>query len=113
MSSLARWSYTSTATHWPLTGRDAWSGVATFGAPVTFMCDYKAESKTVTDSKGVEFTSSQVIYTEHSGIKPGDRVLIGSHSGFTPLEAGAWEVRAVKRYADTFEGMTEDMEIVT
>jgi hypothetical protein len=113
MSSLARWSFTSTATHWPLTGRDAWSGVATFGAPVTFLCDYKAESKQVTDSKGVEFTSSQVIYTEHSGIKPGDRVLIGNHAGFGAVDAGAWEVRAIKRYADTFEGMTEDLEVVT
>lgn len=113
MSSLARWSFTSTATHWPCTGRDSWSGVATFGDPVTFLCDYKAESKQVTDSKGVEFTSSQILYTEHSGIKPGDRVLIGSHSGLTPLEAGAWEVRAVKRYADTFDGMTEDVEVVT
>ena len=40
-------------------------------------------------------------------------MLIGSHSGLTPLEAVAWEVRAVKRYADTFDGMTEDVEVVT
>ncbi len=111
MSSAARWAYTSTATHWPLIGRDDWSGVLSFGAPVVFACDYKAESKRMTDSKGHEFTSAQVIYTERQ-VSPGDRVLIGEHSG-NPLDAGAWEVRAVTRFADTFQQKADDYMVVT
>lgn len=112
MSSLASWSYTAKATHWPLIAVDDWSRVATFGPPSVFDCDYKAEAKRMTDSKGVEFTSSQVIYTERADIKPGDRVLIGDHAG-DPIAAGAWEVRAVKRDADTFNRAADDFQVVT
>ena len=112
MSSLASWSYTAKATHWPLIGVDDWSRVATFGPPSVFDCDYKAEAKRMTDSKGVEFTSSQVIYTERASIKPGDRVLIGEHAG-DPIAAGAWEVRAVKRDADTFNRVADDFQVAT
>lgn len=110
MSAIARFAYTSKATHWPLIGRDDWSGVESFGSPVVFDCDYKAESKRMTDSKGVEFTASQVIFTEYASVKPGDRVLIGQHSG---QPSQAWEVRATKRYADTFGQQSDDWEVIT
>lgn len=112
MSSLASWSYTAKATHWPLIAVNDWSRVATFGPPSVFDCDYKAEAKRMTNAKGVEFTSSQVIYTERADIKPGDRVLIGDHAG-DPIAAGAWEVRAVKRDADTFNRAADDMQVIT
>lgn len=112
MSSLASWSYTAKATLWPLIAVDDWSRVGTFGPPSVFDCDYKAEAKRMTDAKGVEFTSSQVIYTERPDIKPGDRVLIGEHAG-DPIAAGAWEVRAVKRDADTFNREADDFQVVT
>lgn len=83
-----------------------------YGSPVVFACDYMAAAKRVTDAKGVEFTSSQVIYCERAEIKPGDMVAIGEHAG-TPSEAQAWLVKAVKVYADTFEGMAEDVEVIT
>lgn len=111
MSSAANWSYTSKATHWPRTGVDDWTRQPVYGAPVVFACDYKAESKRMTDSNGVEFTSSQILFTEHV-VSPGDRVLIGAHST-DAVTAGAWEVRAVKRYADTFEQTSDDYEVVT
>ncbi len=113
MSAAANWSYTAKATVWPYTGRDDWSGVATFGAPVTFDCDYAAESKRRTDDLGVEFTSRLVIYTERADVKQGDMVLIGASSNPDPAAAGAWEVRLVKRSADTFDRLADDWEIVT
>lgn len=112
MSSLARWSLTSKATHWPVLSVDGWSRLPVYGSPVVFACDYMAQAKRVTDSKGVEFTSSQVIYCERPEIKPGDMVAIGEHSG-TPADAQAWMVKAVKVYADTFEGLAEDVEVIT
>lgn len=113
MSAASRWSHTSTATHWPLIGRDDWTGALVYGAPVAFACDYKAESKRMTDASGVEFVSSQTLYTERASIKAGDRVLIGSSSIADPVAAGAVEVRSVTRFADTFDSAADDFEVHT
>ena len=113
MSEAASWSYTAVATHWPLTGRDDWTGALTYGAPVSFPCDYKAESARVTDDNGVEFVARQQIYTEYDSCKQGDMVLIGSSSNPSPVAAGASEVRAVRRYADTFDRLRDDYEVIT
>lgn len=113
MSSLANWSYTSKATLWPLTGRDDWSRARTFGAPVEFDCDYSAESVRMTDDRGVEFTTRQILHTERAGIKQGDMVLIGASEIADPIAAGAFEVRSAKRYADTFEQRADDYVIAT
>ena len=112
MSAAARWSHTSTATHWPLTGFDDWTGAKTYGAPVVFACDYSAESLRMTDAKGIEFTSRQILHTERASIKQGDMVLIGEWVG-DPLTAGAHEVRVVTRFADTFDGLADDWKIAT
>ncbi len=108
MSDLSSWSYTSKATHWPQSGRDDLTGAVVYGAPVVFDCDYKAEALRMTDSRGQEFTTRQVIYTERAAIKPGDRVLIGTSAVSSPLAAGALEVRSVTRYADTFNNVADD-----
>ncbi len=108
---MSSWSHTSEATHWPLTGRSDWNGVRTWGAPVVFPCDYKAGSERKTDAKGAEFIARQTIYTERASIKPGDMVLIGVHAGADPIAAGALEVRAVDRSADTFDQAADDYEV--
>lgn len=113
MSAAAAWSYTATATVWPLLGRDDWTGALSFGAPETFGCDYAAEAKRMTDDKGVEFVSQQTIWTERADIKQGDRVLIGASAAVDPVAAGAVEVRAVKRSADTFDRKADDFTVMT
>lgn len=113
MSSVASWSYTATATVWPLLGRNDWSGLPRFGAPEAFSCDYSAESRRMTDDLGVEFTSRQVIYTERASLKQGDMVLIGTSSATDPVAAGAQEVRSVLRQADTLERKADDFQAVT
>ena len=113
MSAAARWSYTATATVWPLLSRDDWAGVRSFGAPVSIACDYAAKVQRATDAEGQEFTTRQVLYTERSDIKPGDMVLIGTHAGADPVAAGAHEVRAVQRDADTFDRVADDFTVMT
>jgi hypothetical protein len=112
MSSLANWSYTSTATHWKRLSFDSWSRVGVYGAAVAFSCDYEAKAMRMTDANGQEFTSRQVLYTEFPDIEPGDMVLIGTHTG-DPVAAKAQEVRSVLRIADTFENLADDFEVVT
>jgi glutaredoxin len=113
MSQAANWSYTAKSTLWSWLGRDDWTGTQTFGPPEQFACDYSAESKRMTDSKGIEFTTKQTIYTERADIKQGDRVLIGASTEASPIAAGALEVRAVLRSADTFARVADDFEVIT
>ncbi|MDT7834961.1 hypothetical protein [Aquabacterium sp. OR-4] len=111
MSSVARWSYTAAATVWPLEGRDDWAGARTWGAPVGIACDYSGEARRATDAKGLEFTARLTVYTERADIKPGDMVAIGTHTGADPVAAGAVEVRAVQRDADTFDRQADDYTV--
>lgn len=108
------WSYLQTATLWSLTGRDDWTGAPTYAAPVWFLCDYAEEAKRMTDATGVEFVARLLVYTSLVGIKQGDRVLIGAAVEADPVVAGAAEVRAVTRWADTFNaGGAEDFRVAT
>jgi hypothetical protein len=113
VSAAAAWSYTSRATLWPLLGRDDWTGVATYGGPFVLACDYSAEAMRMTDAMGQEFTTRQIIHTERADIKRGDMILIGESALPSPLAAGAFEVRAVTRYADTFGNVADDFRVAT
>ena len=113
MSAVANWSYTAKATYWPLIGLDDWSRVRTYGPPVVIDCDYSAEAKQLRDAKGDEFTSRQLVYTEHSAIRTGDMLVIGASDAVDPVAAGAFEVRLITRDADTFERVADDYQVAT
>ncbi|WP_343632663.1 hypothetical protein [Roseateles sp.] len=114
MSSVARWAYTATATVWPFIDRADWGGVAQYGPPSTFACGYASKADRMTDAKGIEFITKQVLYTERDDIKQQDMVLIGDHSGQSdPIAAGAAEVRVVSRDQDVFEGKADDFTVYT
>lgn len=113
MSAAAAWSYTAKATVWPLLSRADWSGVKAWGAPVTFDCDYSAESVRLTDDRGIEFTTRALFFTERADVKQGDMVLIGVSALADPVAAGAFEVRAVNRWGDTLDRAADDFRIAT
>jgi len=114
MSAAASWSYTATATLWPWLGRDDWTGRETFGPPETIACDYAAKAERRTDARGVEFVTRLQIFTERSGIKEQDRILIGNHlDQVDPLSAGAHEVLAVNISADVLDRLADDVEVLT
>lgn len=112
MSAVAAWSYTATATHWSLLSRAGRTGALTFAAPAQFRCDYSGEARRERDSLGVEFVAQLTIDTERSTVKPGDRVMLGASTAADPITAGALEVRAVKRYGDTFDRKADDYRLV-
>jgi hypothetical protein len=110
----ASWSYKQTATLWPLTGRDEWTGAVTHGAPALFLCDYAEDDVRMRSASGEEFTSKLLIYTSLPGVKQGDMVKIGASSVADPFAAGAEEVRAVRTWADTFRAEGDpDFRIAT
>ena len=113
MSASAAWSYTANATHWPQRSRAGWGGALQFDAPVPFKCDYSVATRRMRDSRGDEFTSNLVLFTERSTIREGDRVLLGTSTAADPITAGAVEVRSVVRAADVFDRKADDYEIGT
>lgn len=117
-SSVARWSYTATATHWARTGLDDWTRQANFAAPVQFLCDYKIERDVVgagTMSGGTgELSSRMVVYTGRANIRRGDFVLIGGSAALSPIGVdGAREVRSVTQFGDVFERLADDFQLET
>lgn len=113
MSAAASWSYTATATLWHLLTVDDWNQQKLYGPPLTFACDYSAETKRMVDAKGIEFTTRQILYTERADIKQGDFVLIGASAALDPIAAGAIEVRMITRDADTFDRIADDFKVMT
>lgn len=112
MSSLANWSYTAKATLWAFAGRDDKTGKMTYSLPRVIACDYGAENKTAIDSTGKQHLADLVFYTEFEA-KRGDYISIGESQAADPFSAGAREIKTVIRYADTFERMADDYELVT
>lgn len=115
MSKAARWSLQSKATLWPLSGRTDWDDGPSFAAPVLIACDYRSNGERMTDAKGIEFVSRLRIFTEYADAKQGDYIAIGDHlATLVPTGAPeAEEVRAVRRFSDTFEQVADDFEVVT
>lgn len=113
MSAAAAWANSHTATLWPLTAAADWKGAPAYGSPVTFPCDYKAEARMMTNARGQQFMSRLQLYTERDDIKVGDRVLVGVSTDPDPAAAGAAEVQAVTRYADTLDGLADDYMVAT
>lgn len=113
MSSAAAWSYTAKATLWPQLSRHASTRAAVFGLPEYIDCDYGAESAPMTSAGGDPVAVNQVIYTERGDIKPGDMILIGISTETNPVAAGAREVRAKERFADTLDRIADDYKYGT
>lgn len=112
MSAAAAWSYTSSATLWPWLGRNDWPGQDSYGPPELVACNYSAKAERRRDDRGDEYVSSLQIYTERAGIKQGDRILIGDHTGMlSPAGTGALEVRGVQRMPDVFDGLADDYTV--
>lgn len=63
------------------------------------------------DALGNEFLSRMTIYTE-TDIPIGSRVVLREEALPSPT-VDAQEVRAVVRYADTFDGIVDDFEVLT
>lgn len=101
MTSLANWSYTQPCTIWHKSGTDKY-GKPTFDAPVSIMCDYGFNDDVSTDAKGNEIVQKNTFWTEHTGAKVGDYIMIGTVTEADPLAAGANQILNVINYGNTF-----------
>lgn len=115
MSSIARWSYTNTATVYPFEGMDSFNGGASYGAPFTIACTWTGKSEQRRDANGAEFVTRDVFYTEDQRPKYRDRIAKGDTTAQQWLAAKADEIRAVTDYdmSPFGEPDSPDFEIVT
>ncbi|CAI1747701.1 hypothetical protein [Serratia entomophila] len=113
MSSVADWSYTAEATFWRNLGNSEAGDPLGWEPPEIIMCDYEGGLSTKLNNIGSEITVKNTVWTEFTGAKKGDYLLIGVSSLVDPIAAGADEVVQVIRYADTFERLVEDIAILT
>lgn len=79
-----------------------------------FACDYIADGRRGVAASGDEFVTRLRIFTERATVQPGDYVALGAHSVADPSTLNdAHEVRAVRRYSDTFSAQADDFEVQT
>lgn len=79
MSSVARWSYTSTATIYPRASLDAFTGVETFGAPYTIACTWiEGGGQVLKDDQGDEFVVRSRVWCEDARPQVGDEIELPS-----------------------------------
>lgn len=115
MSSIASWSYTATATIWrKLAGNDEYGDpINGYAAPEVIMCDYIAGLSAKIGSLGKEVVVKNTFFTEYALANEGDYIFIGESDEADPVVAGADEIRAVTRWGDTLERLTDDWALIT
>ncbi|MNZ12931.1 hypothetical protein D3C78_298140 [compost metagenome] len=75
MSSVARWSYTSTATVYPRASLDAFTGVETFGEAYTIACTWiEGGGMVLRDDEGDEFVAKTQVWCEDARPQVGDEI---------------------------------------
>lgn len=74
-----------------------------FSAPVAIMCDYGFNGKVMIDQSGNEIVAKDTYWTEYTGIKEHDYIVLGISTYLNPLDAGAQEVLNVINYGNVFD----------
>ncbi|MFB4540261.1 hypothetical protein ACE3J1_10085 [Enterobacter hormaechei subsp. steigerwaltii] len=114
MSEIARWSYTATATIWrKLEGNDEYGDPLGYAEPEQILCDYIAGLSAKIGSLGKEVVVKNTFFTEYALAHEGDYIFIGESNEADPVVAGADEIRAVTRWGDTLERLTDDWALIT
>lgn len=114
MSSVANWSYTATATIWrKLEGNDEYGDPMGYAEPEQILCDYIAGLSAKIGSLGKEVVVKNTFFTEYPLANEGDYIFIGESNEADPVVAGADEIRAVTRWGDTLERLTDDWALIT
>ncbi|HBU6577880.1 TPA: hypothetical protein PIP05_004902 [Klebsiella oxytoca] len=113
MSSVASWSYTATATIWRNLGNDEYGDSLGFSPPESILCDYIAGLSAKIGSLGKEVVVKNTFFTEYALASEGDYIFIGESNDPDPVVAGADEIRAVTRWGDTLERLTDDWALIT
>lgn len=106
MSETSRWVYTNVAIVKPFSHIEDWSGEVKYDEPYEIACTWTAEATQQRDSKGAEFVSKNIIFTEDPRPKYLDMIQLGGVGEFQ-------EIRAVTDWDMSFFGETPDFKLVT
>ena len=112
MSSIARWSYKNKARIKPFMSLDLMSGQSVYGEEYEIACNWTAESKPeresggLSGSRGAEFISQHIIYTEDTRPKYLDMIKLGNRDDWE-------EIRSVTEWDMEMFNDTPDFKLVT
>lgn len=115
MTELARWSYTAPLTIWRAlaNGKDKFGDpVSGYEQPEVIYGDYQGGLARGITGIG-EIVAKDTYWTEYPDAQVGDYIARGVFTTIDPLSAGADEIRAIVRYADTFERDRDDYALIT
>jgi len=109
MSSVARWSYTNTATVKPLLSFDLDNQTPVYGDEYVIACTWAAESKEMRGQDGKEFVSNYIIWSEDARPKHLDLIKLNT---VAPTD---WqEIRSHMEWdCSMFDGDVPDFRTVT
>ena len=105
MSSIARWTYTNTATIRPFEGVNEW-GKSTYGTEYEIACTWGTKGTQERRDGGAELVDSDTIYTEDARPKRLDMIKLSGRDDWQ-------EIRGRVEYDMSFFGDTPDYELVT
>lgn len=81
MSATANWSYTNTATVWPLESEGSeWTGGPVFGEPYQIACTWAGGGERITNQDGQEVVPAIRFWHEDARVKYGDWIARGEES---------------------------------
>lgn len=112
MSSIAKWSYKSTLTIWPVGTTDIY-GQPSFGTPYTLVGSWSVGGDTQTDEAGSQFVATSKYYFElalnsASLPKRGGYIKVGNHAATAnPITAGAEQIKKVEGFDMVMFGANE------
>lgn len=113
MSRLGRWNYTAKCTIWRNLGFAENGDSLGWSEPEIFMCEYQGGLSAKIGNIGKEIAAKNTFWTEYAMASIGDYVSIGVSDNPDPIDAGADEVMAVLRNADSFYRQVDDRIIIT
>lgn len=111
MSNTANWSYTNTATVWPITeNTGGWDNENfSFGEPYQIACTWKGGGDLAVNQSGNEFVSKMTFYHEDARVKAGDWIAAGVETD----RLNGSEIKAHTEYDMSFFNEAKDFMSIT
>lgn len=106
MSSISRWSYTSTARVKPFVTMNMVTGMVTYGTEYDILCSFISESNQSRSVDGAEFVSKHTVFTEDARPKYLDMIRL-------PEETEWEEIRARTKFDMSMFNDSPDFKLIT
>ena len=117
MAFMSAWYFTDTATVYPRSASDDWSGAVTYGAPYTIQCGHEGIARQSRDNNQAntasEFITKDIYYTGDTRPKYLDRIALGDTTAQAWDAVNAVEIRNIGRHGMSALGYEDEYDLET